>query len=68
MSAALGRGLQIARLALARRLLTLCCYALRDPGGCAASPLVAAGPRRQAWSGALENVIAPARRAAVQSD
>jgi transposase len=36
------RGLKIARLALARRLLTLCFYALRDPGGCAAYPLVAA--------------------------
>jgi len=36
------RGLKIARLALARRLLTLCFYALRDPEGCAAYPLVAA--------------------------
>lgn len=36
------RGLKVARVALARRLLTLCFYALRDPGGCAAYPLVAA--------------------------
>jgi hypothetical protein len=35
-------GLEIARLALARRLLTLCFYALRDPEGCAAYPLVTA--------------------------
>jgi len=36
------RGLKIARLALARRLLCLCFYALRDPAGCAAYPLDAA--------------------------
>jgi transposase len=34
------RGVKIARVALARRLLTLCYYALRDPQGCAAYPLV----------------------------
>jgi transposase len=33
------RGVKIARVALARRLLTLAFYALRDPSGCAAYPL-----------------------------
>lgn len=33
------RGTKIARVALARRLLTLCFYALRDEGGCRAFPL-----------------------------
>jgi transposase len=32
------RGAKIARVALARRLLTLCYYALRDAGGCRAYP------------------------------
>jgi transposase len=32
------RGAKIARVALARRLLTLCYYALRDDGGCRAYP------------------------------
>jgi len=32
------RGNKIARVALARRLLTLACYALRDPDGCRAYP------------------------------
>jgi transposase len=32
------RGPKIARVALARRLLTLCYYALRDGGGCRAYP------------------------------
>jgi transposase len=32
------RGAKIARVALARRLLTLCSYALRDAGGCRAYP------------------------------
>jgi transposase len=32
------RGVKIARVALARRLLTLCYYALRDEGGCRAYP------------------------------
>jgi len=32
------RGVKIARVAVARRLLTLCYYALRDPQGCAAYP------------------------------
>jgi transposase len=32
------RGPKIARVALARRLLTLCYYALRDDGGCRAYP------------------------------
>lgn len=36
------RGVKIARVALARRLLTLAFYALRDPSGCAAYPLVPA--------------------------
>lgn len=36
------RGVKIARVALARRLLTLAFYALRDPQGCAAYPLVPA--------------------------
>jgi transposase len=35
---ALRRGPKIARVALARRLLTLCYYALRDDGGCRAYP------------------------------
>jgi len=33
------RGKKIARVALARRLLTLCFYALRDPAGCKAFPV-----------------------------
>src|SRR6266498_2619819 len=33
------RGRKIARVALARRVLTLCYYALRDEGGCRAFPL-----------------------------
>ena len=33
------RGPKIARVALARRLLTLCYYALRDDGGCRAYPV-----------------------------
>jgi hypothetical protein len=32
------RGTKIARVALARRLLTLCYYAQRDDGGCRAYP------------------------------
>jgi hypothetical protein len=32
------RGVKIARVALARRLLTLAFYALRDPEGCRAYP------------------------------
>ena len=36
------RGVKIARVALARRLLTLAYYALRDPQGCAAYPMVPA--------------------------
>ena len=35
------RGPKIARVALARRLLTLCYYALRDDGGCRAYPVPA---------------------------
>ncbi len=34
------RGNKIAKVALARRLLTLCYYALRDEGGCRAYPVV----------------------------
>jgi transposase len=33
------RGRKIARVALARRVLTLCYYALRDKGGCRAFPV-----------------------------
>ena len=33
------RGPKIARIALARRLLTLCYYALRDQDGCRAYPV-----------------------------
>ena len=33
------RGRKVARVALARRVLTLCYYALRDEGGCRAFPL-----------------------------
>jgi hypothetical protein len=32
------RGNKIAKVALARRLLTLCFYVLRDEGGCRAYP------------------------------
>ena len=35
------RGSKIARVALARRLLTLCFYALRDKDGCRAYPVKA---------------------------
>ncbi|MGH2578920.1 MAG: transposase, partial [Actinomycetota bacterium] len=35
------RGTKIARVALARRLLTLCFYALRDDRGCRAFPVTA---------------------------
>lgn len=35
------RGIKIARVAVARRLLTLCYYALRDESGCRAFPVVA---------------------------
>jgi len=39
------RGGKIARVALARRLLTPAFYALRDPGGCRAHPpLIPRGP------------------------
>lgn len=44
----------IARIALARRLLTLCFYALRDEGGCRAYPVNAT----VAGQGALESVVA----------
>jgi hypothetical protein len=33
------RGIKIARVAVARRLLTLCYYALRDENGCRAFPV-----------------------------
>jgi len=46
------RGKKIARVALARRLLTLCFYALRDQEGCRAFP-VRARASRQIRSGAL---------------
>jgi transposase len=36
---AVRRGRKVARVALARRLLTLCFYALRDEGGCRAFPV-----------------------------
>jgi transposase len=45
------RGRKIARVALARRILTLCFYALRDPAGCRAYP-VGAG-RGRSGHGAL---------------
>lgn len=45
------RGKKIARVALARRLLTLCFYALRDPEGCRAFPVRARS--RQIRPGAL---------------
>ena len=48
------RGAKIARVALARRLLTLCFYALRDREGCRAFPLRAhARASRQIRPGAL---------------
>jgi hypothetical protein len=40
-SIACRRGTKIARVALARRLLTLCFYALPSPSGCKAYPIVA---------------------------
>ena len=46
------RGKKVARVALARRLLTLSFYALRDKGGCRAFP-VRARASRQIRSGAL---------------
>ncbi len=45
------RGKKIARVALARRLLTLCFYALRDHEGCRAFPVRARA--RQIRPGAL---------------
>jgi len=38
------RGVKIARVALARRLLTLCYSALRDEGGCRAYPAPTSEP------------------------
>jgi hypothetical protein len=46
------RGKKIARVALARRLLTLSFYALRDQEGCRAFP-VRARPSRRIRAGAL---------------
>ena len=51
------RRTKIARLALARRLLTLCYYALRDEGGCRAYP-VGQRTRRLPVTGALGAVLA----------
>jgi hypothetical protein len=45
------RGVKIARVALARRLLTLCYYALRDDGGCRAYPSL--HDSRRSMKGAL---------------
>lgn len=42
------RGKKIARVALARRLLTLCYYALRDEAGCRRYPPRGSRPRRSA--------------------
>lgn len=47
------RGTKIARVALARRLLTLSFYALRDQGGCRAFPVRARARVRQVRPGAL---------------
>jgi hypothetical protein len=48
------RGAKIARVALARRLLTLCFYALRDQAGCRAFPVAARIPAsRRIRAGAL---------------
>ena len=44
------RGSKIARVALARRLLTLAYYALRDEGGCRAFPVPTEIPRGRARS------------------
>ncbi len=44
------RGPKIARVAVARRLLTLVFYALRDEGGCRAYPMPIESTRRQARS------------------
>lgn len=44
------RGSKIARVALARRLLTLAYYALRDEGGCRAFPVNSASSRGRARS------------------
>lgn len=47
------RGSKIARVALARRILTLCFYALRDQDGCRAFPVRARSRARQIRPGAL---------------
>ena len=47
------RGKKIARVALARRILTLCFYALRDEGGCRAYPPQRAKSRSRAIAHAL---------------
>ncbi len=47
------RGRKIARVALARQLLTLCFYALRDPQGCKAFPARTRSRARQIRAGAL---------------
>src|SRR5207249_2649685 len=44
------RGSKMARVALARRLLTLAYYALRDEGGCRAFPVPTEIPRGRARS------------------
>lgn len=47
------RGSKIAHVALARRILTLCFYALRDDGGCRAFPARTRSRSRRIRSGAL---------------
>ena len=60
------RGKKIARIALARRLLTLCFYALRDQEGCRAFP--ARTRSRQLRPGALAGSHGLPQGTAAQSD
>ncbi len=53
------RGRKIARVALARRLLTLCFYALRDEQGCRAYPPRRAKSRSRATSTHLVEARSP---------
>lgn len=60
------RGAKIAKVALARRLLTLCYYALRDEGGCRAYPVNTMRTKRSIRGRARSpQVMASCRTAAV---
>ena len=54
------RGTKIACVALARRLLTLVFYALRDEGGCRAFPVLH-NPRSSRGRACSPHVMAPSR-------